>query len=155
MLQKIKYLAFLIHLNFCCVCVCVRMGCVCVMIDQLAAPGRRWARAKPRAASINRKVAIQTGKVRAHTHTQREIKSGRILSGDCILRCGHPVDTAGLFSFMTFHWLTPLVVQARRRGQLLLDDIWPVSPQEGCHANGLRWAQSASGLPSQVLMAAV
>ncbi|XP_075870988.1 ATP-binding cassette sub-family C member 5 [Nelusetta ayraudi] len=55
-------------------------------------------------------------------------------------RCGHPVDSAGLFSFMTFHWLTPLVVQARRRGQLLLNDIWPVSPQEGCHANGLRLA---------------
>nr|XP_046244081.1 multidrug resistance-associated protein 5 [Scatophagus argus]XP_046244082.1 multidrug resistance-associated protein 5 [Scatophagus argus]XP_046244083.1 multidrug resistance-associated protein 5 [Scatophagus argus] len=55
-------------------------------------------------------------------------------------RCDHPVDIAGLFSFMTFHWLTPLVVHARRKGQLLLDDIWPVSPREGCHANSLRLA---------------
>ncbi|XP_059187616.1 multidrug resistance-associated protein 5 [Centropristis striata] len=55
-------------------------------------------------------------------------------------RCGHPVDSAGLFSFMTFHWLTPLVVHARRNGRLLLDDVWPVSRLEGCHANSLRLA---------------
>ncbi|KAM9359680.1 ATP-binding cassette sub-family C member 5 [Symphorus nematophorus] len=57
-----------------------------------------------------------------------------------VLRCGHPVDSAGFFSFMTFHWLTPLAVHARRKGQLLLDDIWPVSLREGCHANSLRLA---------------
>ncbi|XP_073340805.1 ATP-binding cassette sub-family C member 5 [Pagrus major] len=55
-------------------------------------------------------------------------------------RCGHPVDSAGLFSFMTFHWLTPLVVHAHRKGKLLLDDIWPVSQREGCDANSLRLA---------------
>ncbi|XP_041661072.1 multidrug resistance-associated protein 5 [Cheilinus undulatus] len=55
-------------------------------------------------------------------------------------RFNHPVDGAGLFSFMTFHWLTPLVLHARRKGQLLLDDIWPVSEREGCHANSLRLA---------------
>lgn len=56
-------------------------------------------------------------------------------------RCDHPVDTAGLFSFMTFHWLTPLAVHARRKGQLLLDDIWPMSQQESCHDNSMRlWA---------------
>ncbi|XP_030008225.1 ATP-binding cassette sub-family C member 5 [Sphaeramia orbicularis] len=55
-------------------------------------------------------------------------------------RCAHPVDSAGLFSFMTFHWLTPLVVHARKKGQLLLADIWPVSPQENCHANSMRLA---------------
>ncbi|XP_041797019.1 multidrug resistance-associated protein 5-like [Chelmon rostratus] len=41
---------------------------------------------------------------------------------------------------MTFHWLTPLAVRARRKGQLLLDDIWPMSEREGCHANSLRLA---------------
>ncbi|XP_065816052.1 multidrug resistance-associated protein 5 [Labrus bergylta] len=55
-------------------------------------------------------------------------------------RCDHPVDSAGLFSFMTFHWLTPLASLARRKGQLLLDDIWPVSERESCHANSLRLA---------------
>ncbi|XP_070762186.1 ATP-binding cassette sub-family C member 5 isoform X2 [Enoplosus armatus] len=55
-------------------------------------------------------------------------------------RRDHPVDSAGLFSFMTFHWMTPLAVHARRKGQLLLDDIWPVSQREGCHANSLRLA---------------
>uniref|UniRef100_A0A671TEH9 ATP-binding cassette sub-family C member 5 n=1 Tax=Sparus aurata TaxID=8175 RepID=A0A671TEH9_SPAAU len=39
---------------------------------------------------------------------------------------------------MTFHWLTPLVLHAHRKGKLLLDDIWPVSQREGCHANSLR-----------------
>uniref|UniRef100_A0A3Q1JDY7 ATP-binding cassette sub-family C member 5 n=1 Tax=Anabas testudineus TaxID=64144 RepID=A0A3Q1JDY7_ANATE len=55
-------------------------------------------------------------------------------------RCDHPVDSAGLLSFMTFHWLTPLATLAHRKGQLLLDDIWPVSHQERCHDNSLRLA---------------
>uniref|UniRef100_A0A7N6FD05 ATP-binding cassette sub-family C member 5 n=1 Tax=Anabas testudineus TaxID=64144 RepID=A0A7N6FD05_ANATE len=58
----------------------------------------------------------------------------------CLLRCDHPVDSAGLLSFMTFHWLTPLATLAHRKGQLLLDDIWPVSHQERCHDNSLRLA---------------
>ncbi|XP_042338990.1 multidrug resistance-associated protein 5-like, partial [Plectropomus leopardus] len=55
-------------------------------------------------------------------------------------RCAHPVDSAGRFSFMTFHWLTPLAVTARRRGCLLLDDVWPMSQPESCHANSQRLA---------------
>lgn len=58
-----------------------------------------------------------------------------------LLRCDHPVDSADLFSFMTFQWLTPLVVHARKRGQLLLDDIWAVSQRDGCHDNSLRWVE--------------
>uniref|UniRef100_A0A3P9MUY4 ATP-binding cassette sub-family C member 5 n=1 Tax=Poecilia reticulata TaxID=8081 RepID=A0A3P9MUY4_POERE len=52
--------------------------------------------------------------------------------------CAHPVDSAGFFSFMTFHWLTPLALQARRKGQLLLEDVWPVAPKERCHDNSVR-----------------
>uniref|UniRef100_A0A672Z6W6 ATP-binding cassette sub-family C member 5 n=1 Tax=Sphaeramia orbicularis TaxID=375764 RepID=A0A672Z6W6_9TELE len=66
----------------------------------------------------------------------------RVLRCVWCFRCAHPVDSAGLFSFMTFHWLTPLVVHARKKGQLLLADIWPVSPQENCHANSMRWEES-------------
>ncbi|KAG7225945.1 hypothetical protein INR49_018546 [Caranx melampygus] len=55
-------------------------------------------------------------------------------------RCDHPVDSADLFSFMTFQWLTPLVVHARKKGQLLLDDIWAVSQKDSCHDNSLRLA---------------
>ncbi|XP_071353059.1 ATP-binding cassette sub-family C member 5 isoform X1 [Trachinotus anak] len=58
----------------------------------------------------------------------------------CLLRCDHPVDSAGLFSFMTFHWLTPLAMHAHRKGQLLLDDIWAMPQSEGCHDNSLRLA---------------
>ncbi|XP_014836524.1 PREDICTED: multidrug resistance-associated protein 5 [Poecilia mexicana] len=53
-------------------------------------------------------------------------------------RCAHPVDRAGFFSFMTFHWLTPLALEARRKGQLLLEDVWPVAPKERCHDNSVR-----------------
>lgn len=41
---------------------------------------------------------------------------------------------------MTFHWLTPLATHARSKGQLLLDDIWPVSQKECCHDNSQRLA---------------
>ncbi|XP_076138611.1 ATP-binding cassette sub-family C member 5 [Alosa pseudoharengus] len=47
----------------------------------------------------------------------------------------HPVDNAGLFSFMTFNWLTPLAVCAHKKGQLFLEDVWPVSQWESCEAN--------------------
>ncbi|KAL0973582.1 hypothetical protein UPYG_G00206420 [Umbra pygmaea] len=50
----------------------------------------------------------------------------------------HPVDNAGLFSFMTFNWLTPLAVRARRKGYLLLEDVWAVSQFESCEVNRRR-----------------
>ncbi|XP_046891464.1 multidrug resistance-associated protein 5 [Hypomesus transpacificus] len=52
----------------------------------------------------------------------------------------HPVDNAGLFSFMTFSWLTPLAMRAHRKGQLLLEDIWAVSQWESCETNRRRLA---------------
>uniref|UniRef100_A0AAX7SQ83 ATP-binding cassette sub-family C member 5 n=1 Tax=Astatotilapia calliptera TaxID=8154 RepID=A0AAX7SQ83_ASTCA len=58
-----------------------------------------------------------------------------------LLRWCHPVDSAGFFSFMTFNWLTPLAMRARRKKQLLLDDVWPVSQRESCNDNSMRlWA---------------
>ncbi|XP_026888570.2 multidrug resistance-associated protein 5 isoform X1 [Electrophorus electricus] len=47
----------------------------------------------------------------------------------------HPVDNAGLFSFMTFSWLTPLATLAHRKGQLFLEDTWAVSRWESCETN--------------------
>ncbi|XP_014068868.1 ATP-binding cassette sub-family C member 5 [Salmo salar] len=52
----------------------------------------------------------------------------------------HPVDNAGLFSFMTFNWLTPLAVHAHRKGQLQLEDVWAVSQFESCKVNRHRLA---------------
>uniref|UniRef100_A0A8C9VHA9 ATP-binding cassette sub-family C member 5 n=1 Tax=Scleropages formosus TaxID=113540 RepID=A0A8C9VHA9_SCLFO len=51
----------------------------------------------------------------------------------------HPVDNAGLFSFMTFSWMTPLVVRAYRQGQLFLEDIWDVSRWESSEVNRNRY----------------
>uniref|UniRef100_A0A672RNK1 ATP-binding cassette, sub-family C (CFTR/MRP), member 5 n=1 Tax=Sinocyclocheilus grahami TaxID=75366 RepID=A0A672RNK1_SINGR len=56
----------------------------------------------------------------------------------CHPRYQHPVDNAGLFSFMTFNWLTSLVVLAHKKGQLFLEDIWAVSQFESCEANRRR-----------------
>ncbi|XP_060779435.1 multidrug resistance-associated protein 5 isoform X2 [Neoarius graeffei] len=50
----------------------------------------------------------------------------------------HPVDNAGLFSFMTFSWLTPLARMAYKKGQLRLEDIWAVSQWESCEINSKR-----------------
>uniref|UniRef100_A0AAY4B6G5 ATP-binding cassette, sub-family C (CFTR/MRP), member 5 n=1 Tax=Denticeps clupeoides TaxID=299321 RepID=A0AAY4B6G5_9TELE len=52
----------------------------------------------------------------------------------------HPVDNAGLFSFMTFNWLTPLAIRAHKKGQLFLEDVWAVSEWESCEANSRRLA---------------
>lgn len=52
----------------------------------------------------------------------------------------HPVDNAGLFSFMTFNWLTSLALLGHKKGQLFLDDIWPVSQFESCETNHRRLA---------------
>uniref|UniRef100_A0A8D3CA61 ATP-binding cassette sub-family C member 5 n=1 Tax=Scophthalmus maximus TaxID=52904 RepID=A0A8D3CA61_SCOMX len=41
----------------------------------------------------------------------------------------HPVDNAGLFSFMTLHWLSPLALKAYKASSLSIDDVWGLS----CH----------------------
>ncbi|XP_075427000.1 ATP-binding cassette sub-family C member 5 isoform X2 [Ascaphus truei] len=60
----------------------------------------------------------------------------------------HPVDNAGLFSFMTFSWLTPLARTAYRKGELFLEDIWPLSEHESSDINSRRleklWLEEVS-----------
>ncbi|XP_063772648.1 ATP-binding cassette sub-family C member 5 isoform X2 [Pseudophryne corroboree] len=50
----------------------------------------------------------------------------------------HPVDNAGLFSFMTFSWLTPLARLAYKKGELFFEDIWPLSRHECSDINSRR-----------------
>ncbi|XP_018432035.1 PREDICTED: multidrug resistance-associated protein 5 isoform X1 [Nanorana parkeri] len=50
----------------------------------------------------------------------------------------HPVDNAGLFSFMTFSWLTPLACMAYKKGDLFLEDVWPLSQHESSDVNSRR-----------------
>ncbi|KAJ8014606.1 hypothetical protein DPEC_G00017380 [Dallia pectoralis] len=47
----------------------------------------------------------------------------------------HPVDNAGLFSFMTLHWLTPLALRAHKSSSLSIDDVWGVSCHEASEFN--------------------
>uniref|UniRef100_A0A6I8QHH6 ATP-binding cassette sub-family C member 5 n=1 Tax=Xenopus tropicalis TaxID=8364 RepID=A0A6I8QHH6_XENTR len=50
----------------------------------------------------------------------------------------HPVDNAGLFSFMTFSWLTPMARIAYKKGELFFEDIWPLSKHESSDINSKR-----------------
>lgn len=47
----------------------------------------------------------------------------------------HPVDNAGLFSFMTLHWLSPLAVKAYKASSLSIDDVWGLSCHEASAVN--------------------
>lgn len=50
----------------------------------------------------------------------------------------HPVDNAGLFSFTTFSWLTPLAHLAYKKGELFLENVWPLSDHETSNINSRR-----------------
>ncbi|XP_034546003.1 multidrug resistance-associated protein 5 [Notolabrus celidotus] len=47
----------------------------------------------------------------------------------------HPVDNAGLFSFMTLHWLSPLAWKAYKMSSLTIDDVWGLSCHEASEFN--------------------
>ncbi|KAE8285680.1 Multidrug resistance-associated protein 5 [Larimichthys crocea] len=47
----------------------------------------------------------------------------------------HPVDNAGLFSFMTLHWLSPLALKAYKASSLTIDDVWGLSCHEASEIN--------------------
>ncbi|XP_066478700.1 ATP-binding cassette sub-family C member 5 isoform X2 [Tiliqua scincoides] len=47
----------------------------------------------------------------------------------------HPIDNAGLFSYMTFSWLTPLARLAYKKGELLTEDVYSVSTHESSEVN--------------------
>ncbi|XP_072251470.1 ATP-binding cassette sub-family C member 5 [Leuresthes tenuis] len=47
----------------------------------------------------------------------------------------HPVDNAGLFSFMTLHWLSPLALKAYKASSLVIDDVWGLSCHEASTVN--------------------
>ncbi|XP_039569479.1 multidrug resistance-associated protein 5 isoform X9 [Passer montanus] len=47
----------------------------------------------------------------------------------------HPVVLSGLFSSMTFSWLTPLAHRAYKKGELFMDDVWSLSRHESSDVN--------------------
>uniref|UniRef100_A0A673BQB4 ATP-binding cassette sub-family C member 5 n=1 Tax=Sphaeramia orbicularis TaxID=375764 RepID=A0A673BQB4_9TELE len=47
----------------------------------------------------------------------------------------HPVDNAGLFSFMTLHWLSPLALKAYKASSLSMDDVWGLITSSITHGN--------------------
>ncbi|XP_069492781.1 ATP-binding cassette sub-family C member 5-like [Ambystoma mexicanum] len=51
----------------------------------------------------------------------------------------HPIDNAGLFSFMTLSWLTPLARKAYKHSELNLDDLWNLSCHESSEVNCQRF----------------
>uniref|UniRef100_A0A6Q2ZB73 ATP-binding cassette sub-family C member 5 n=1 Tax=Esox lucius TaxID=8010 RepID=A0A6Q2ZB73_ESOLU len=51
----------------------------------------------------------------------------------------HPVDNAGLFSFMTLQWLTPLALRAHKTSSLSIDDVWGLSCHEASEFNMVQY----------------
>uniref|UniRef100_A0A2K5CIJ6 ATP binding cassette subfamily C member 5 n=1 Tax=Aotus nancymaae TaxID=37293 RepID=A0A2K5CIJ6_AOTNA len=47
----------------------------------------------------------------------------------------HPVDNAGLFSYMTFSWLSSLARVAHKKGELSMEDVWSLSKHESSDVN--------------------
>ncbi|MGH0115193.1 UNVERIFIED_CONTAM: hypothetical protein FKN15_070713, partial [Acipenser sinensis] len=47
----------------------------------------------------------------------------------------HPIDNAGLFSFMTLNWLSPLGWKAYKKSSLEMSDIWGLSCHEASETN--------------------
>uniref|UniRef100_F7H8G0 ATP binding cassette subfamily C member 5 n=1 Tax=Callithrix jacchus TaxID=9483 RepID=F7H8G0_CALJA len=47
----------------------------------------------------------------------------------------HPVDNAGLFSCMTFSWLSSLARVAHKKGELSMEDVWSLSKHESSDVN--------------------
>uniref|UniRef100_A0A8C2W3C2 ATP binding cassette subfamily C member 5 n=1 Tax=Chinchilla lanigera TaxID=34839 RepID=A0A8C2W3C2_CHILA len=62
----------------------------------------------------------------------------------------HPVDNAGLFSCMTFSWLSPLARVAHKKGELLMEDVWSLSKYESSDVNCRRlerlWQEELNGV---------
>ncbi|KAK6473650.1 multidrug resistance-associated protein 5-like isoform X1 [Huso huso] len=51
----------------------------------------------------------------------------------------HPIDNAGLFSFMTLNWLSPLGWKAYKKSSLEMSDIWGLSCHEASETNCRRF----------------
>nr|XP_014346315.1 PREDICTED: multidrug resistance-associated protein 5-like isoform X4 [Latimeria chalumnae] len=47
----------------------------------------------------------------------------------------HPIDNAGLFSFMTLNWLSPLAWKAYKHSALQMSDLWGLSCHESSQTN--------------------
>ncbi|XP_073446643.1 ATP-binding cassette sub-family C member 5-like [Dendrobates tinctorius] len=50
----------------------------------------------------------------------------------------HPIDNAGLFSFMTLNWITPLARKVYRLSKLQIDDLWDLPSQDSSEVNSWR-----------------
>ncbi|XP_031752876.1 multidrug resistance-associated protein 5 isoform X2 [Xenopus tropicalis] len=47
----------------------------------------------------------------------------------------HPIDNAGLFSFMTLNWITPLARKAYKLSELQMNDLWSLPFHESSETN--------------------
>uniref|UniRef100_A0A8C5LMW9 ATP-binding cassette sub-family C member 5 n=1 Tax=Leptobrachium leishanense TaxID=445787 RepID=A0A8C5LMW9_9ANUR len=47
----------------------------------------------------------------------------------------HPIDNAGLFSFTTLNWITPLARKAYKMTELKMNDLWGLPSQESSELN--------------------
>uniref|UniRef100_A0AAY4DND6 ATP-binding cassette sub-family C member 5 n=1 Tax=Denticeps clupeoides TaxID=299321 RepID=A0AAY4DND6_9TELE len=72
-------------------------------------------------------------RVGRYRHSLQMLKPFRITN-----KHQHPVDNAGLFSFMTLQWLSPLAWTAHRASGLRMGDVWGLSCHEASDVNSQR-----------------
>lgn len=65
----------------------------------------------------------------------------------CLRLAPNPVDDAGLFSFATFSWLTPVMVKGYKH-TLTVDTLPPLSPYDSSDTNAKRY-QDSLGSPQE------
>lgn len=63
------------------------------------------------------------------------VSADTLWSDFSLFRHQHPVDNAGLFSYMTFSWLSPLARVVHKKGELLMEDVWSLSKYESSDVN--------------------
>lgn len=65
----------------------------------------------------------------------------------CLRLAPNPVDDAGLLSFATFSWLTPVMVRGYKH-TLTVDTLPPMSPYDSSDTNAKRY-QDSPGSPQE------
>lgn len=124
--------------------------------DRSTIPGQHGDREEPRfrrTRSLECQDALETAArveglsldISVHSHLQildEEHTKGKYHHGLSALKPfrtttkhQHPVDNAGLFSYMTFSWLSPLAQVVHKKGELLMEDVWPLSKYESSDVN--------------------
>lgn len=98
--------------------------------DALEAAARAEGLPLDNSTSVHLKVLDESHHKGKYHHGWNSMKPFRMTS-----KHPNPIDNAGLFSHMTFSWLTPLARTAYKKGELETEDIWSLSTHDSSEVN--------------------